>query len=402
MHSEVDVGRVQELLVVAGEASGDAHGAALVRELRARAPELSTVGVGGDLMEAAGTELLYHYRGLAVVGITEVLAHLGDIRRAMNGLLEAVAARPVAGVVLVDYPDFNMTLARRLRRQHPDLPIIYYISPQVWAWRAGRVEKLARLVDRMLVILPFEAKLYADAGLAVSFVGHPLLDEPPADEPREVFARRNGLDAALPWLGLLPGSRPREVERLLTPMLGAAQRFLAENHYEVVIPRARSVDMRLFAAALEQVEPSVCERIHVVDDDYHGLLPHLRVAVVCSGTATLETALADTPEVVVYKTSWLTYNLGKLLVRISDIALVNVVGGRRGVPELLQGDVSPANIVRHLEPLAMGGPARVECLRFLRDVRAQLGEPGASARAAEAVLEVLAARLTRQTPTRGC
>lgn len=388
--------------MVAGEASGDAHGAALVRALRTRAPELRTVGVGGDLMEAAGTELLYHYRGLAVVGITEVLTHLGDIRRAMKGLLAAVAARPIAGVVLVDYPDFNMTLARRLRRLHPDLPIVYYISPQVWAWRAGRVQQLARLVDRMLVILPFEAKLYSDAGLAVSFVGHPLLDEPPPDEPREVFARRNGLDAALPWMGMLPGSRPREVERLLAPMLGAAQRFLAENRYEVVIPRARSVDMGLFAAALERVEPSVRERIHVVEDDYHGLLAHLRVAVVCSGTATLETALADTPEVVVYKTSWLTYNLGKLLVRISDIALVNVVGGRRGVPELLQGDVSPANIVRHLEPLAKDGPARVECLRFLRDVRAQLGEPGASARAAEAVLEVLAARLARQTPTTGC
>jgi len=145
VRSESDAGQPRELLVVAGEASGDAHGAALVRELGARAPELSTVGVGGDLMQAAGTDLLFHYRGLAVVGITEVLAHLGDIRRAMNGILEAVATRQIAGVVLVDYPDFNMTLARRLRRQHPDLPIVYYISPQVWAWRSGRVNQLARL-----------------------------------------------------------------------------------------------------------------------------------------------------------------------------------------------------------------------------------------------------------------
>ena len=191
---------------------------------------------------------------------------------------------------------------------------------------------------------------------------------------------------------LLPGSRPKEIERLLEPMLGAAEQFLSENQYEAVIPRARGVDTELFASHLRGLDPSVRDRVHVVDDDYHGLLPHLRAAVVCSGTATLETALADTPEVVVYKTSWLTYNLGKLLVRISDIALVNVVGGRRGVPELLQDDVTPANIVRQLEPLAEDGAARVECLQFLREVRGKLGGPGASARAATAVLEVLAAR----------
>ena len=352
------------------------------------------MGGGGERRQAAGNEVRCHCRRLAVVGITEVLAHLGEIRRAMNGLLEAVAARPIAGVVLVDYPDFNMTLARRLRRRHPDIPIVYYISPQVWAWRPGRVHQLARLVDRMLVILPFEKQLYSDAGVAVDFVGHPLLDDEQEDESREVFASRIGLDVAAPWLGLLPGSRPREVERLLGPMLGAAELFLAENRYQVVIPRAPGVDRELFVAALEKLDPPVRDRIHLVVDDYHALLPHLRVAVVCSGTATLETALAGTPEVVVYKTSWLTYNLGKLLVRISDIALVNVVGGRRGVPELLQGAVTPTNIVRHLETLAEDGSARAECLQFLREVRVQLGEPGASARAAGAVLEVLAARLT--------
>ena len=383
---------LNEVLVVAGEASGDAHAAALIRELSARAPELQTLGVGGDLMQAAGTELLHHYRGIAVVGITEVVAHLGDIRRVMKGLLEAVETRPIAAVLLVDYPDFNMALARRLRRQHPDVPIVYYISPQVWAWRPGRVHQLARLVDRMLVILPFEADLYSGAGVDVDFVGHPLLDESALEESREVFADRNGLNPELPWLGLLPGSRPKEIERLLDPMLGAAERFLSENQYEAVIPRARGVDAELFDRHLDRLSTAIRERVHVVDDDYHGLLPHLRAAVVCSGTATLETALANTPEVVVYKTSWLTYNLGKLLVRISDIALVNVVGGRRGVPELLQGDVTPANIVRQLEPLAEDGTARAECLEFLSEVRGKLGGPGASARAANAVLEVLASR----------
>jgi lipid-A-disaccharide synthase len=384
------------VLVVAGEASGDAHAAALVREIGLIAPDLVAVGVGGDLMEAAGAELLQHYRGIAVVGITEVVSHLGAIRSAMNTLVDAVDTRPVAGVVLVDYPDFNMTLARRLRRRHPDLPIVYFISPQVWAWRSGRVHKLARLVDRMLVILPFEKEVYAQAGVAVDFVGHPLLDDADSAASRESIATRHGLDASRRWLGLLPGSRAREVERLLPPMLGAAALALEQGDYEVVIPRARGVARDLFAAAVARLDPGVRARVKVVEDDYHALLPHLHVAAVCSGTATLEIALAGTPEVVVYKTSWLTYNLGKLLVRISNIALVNVVGERRGVPELLQGEVNPANIARHLLPLAAEGSARSECLAFLRDVRARLGEPGASARAAAAVVEELDLRPTRQ------
>jgi len=389
--------RPRQILVVAGEASGDAHAAALIRELSVQAPDLRVLGLGSDLMQEAGAEILQHYRGIAVVGITEVVSHLGAIRQAMNRLLDTVAKRSIAAVILVDYPDFNMALARRLRRRHPDLPLIYFISPQVWAWRSGRVHKLAKLVDRLLVILPFEEKLYADAGVAVDFVGHPLLDDPIGSESRPDFAKRHGLDPELPWLGLLPGSRTREVDRLLSPMLGAAELVLAERVHEVVIPRARGLDRDLFDAPLAALSASSRASVHVIDDDYHALLPHLRVAAVCSGTATLETALAGTPEVVVYKTSWLTYNLGKLLVRISNIALVNVVAGRRGVPELLQADVTPANIARHLMPLTEEGSARTECLEFLREVRTRLGEPGASARAAAAVLEQLAAPVNHRS-----
>ena len=397
MAPESGADRPRQILVVAGEASGDAHAAALIRELSVQAPDLRVLGLGGDLMQEAGAEILQHYRGIAVVGITEVVSHLGAIRQAMNRLLDTVAKRSIAAVILVDYPDFNMALARRLRRRHPDLPLIYFISPQVWAWRSGRVHKLAKLVDRLLVILPFEEKLYADAGVAVDFVGHPLLDDPIGSESRPDFAKRHGLDPELPWLGLLPGSRTREVDRLLSPMLGAAELVLAERVHEVVIPRARGLDRDLFDAPLAALSASSRASVHVIDDDYHALLPHLRVAAVCSGTATLETALAGTPEVVVYKTSWLTYNLGKLLVRISNIALVNVVAGRRGVPELLQADVTPANIARHLMPLTEEGSARTECLEFLREVRTRLGEPGASARAAAAVLEQLAAPVNHRS-----
>lgn len=377
------------LLMVAGEASGDVHGASLAREMRTLAPHVELLGIGGDRMERRGVRLLYHYRRLAVVGLTEVLAHLGDVRRAMRRLVDTVRHENVDGVVLLDYPDFNLALARRLRRVRPGLPIVYYISPQVWAWRQGRVKTIAALVDRMLVILPFEADLYAATGLPVDFVGHPLLDSIPPPESRESFAARHHLDAGREWIALVPGSREAEVERLLPPMLGAARRLAArEGEPLFLVAGAGSVEEETYERALRH-EPRLAGRVHRITDDTWGILRHARGAVVCSGTATLETALAGTPLVVVYRTSWLTYNLGKLLVRIRDIGLVNVVGGRRGVPELLQGDVTPKAIERELAPLLEDGPARSACLEFLAEVRERLGRPGASARAAAAVLATI-------------
>jgi lipid-A-disaccharide synthase len=375
------------LLIVAGEASGDLHGASLARAILAEAPGTRLCGVGGDGMERAGVELLYHYRHLAVVGITEVLAHLGDVRRAM-ATLQRAASKEIDAVILIDYPDFNMTLARRLRRAHPRLPIIYYISPQVWAWRAGRVKTIARLVDLMLVILPFEADLYRDAGASVEFVGHPLLDVMPPRCSRAEFAARHGLDADNEFIGLVPGSRKAEVQRLLPPMLGAAALLARNPDRSFLIPVAANLDRSVYAELLRG-SAAPTRRVHLVEDDYYQTLHHCRGAVVCSGTATLETALAETPEVVVYRTSWLTYNLGKLLVRISDIALANVVAGRRGVPELLQHEVTPETIVGELEPLLSDGGVRDDCLAFLQEVRQRLGDPGASQRAARALLSTI-------------
>lgn len=377
-----------KLLIVAGEASGDLHGASLLEQLHRQVDGVEVCGVGGDLMAAQGADLLYHYRKLAVVGITEVLAHLGDVRRAMKRLVDAAVARQVDAVVLIDYPDFNMTLARRLRRVRPDLRIVYYVSPQVWAWRAGRVRTLARLVDRMLVILPFERQLYEDAGVPVDFVGHPLLDVIPPPGDRKALAQRHGLDADREWIGLLPGSRRTEVERLLPEMLGAAEKLLEQRSCQFVVPRASALEAETYERCLSAITPRLRERVRLVDRDYYELLGRCRGAVVCSGTATLETAMVGTPEVVVYKASWLTYKLGKWLVRIHSIALVNVIAGHRGVPELLQGDVNPARIVEELLPLLGEGKEREGCLRFLAQVRERLGDAGASERAARAVLAV--------------
>lgn len=383
------------LLVVAGEASGDLHAANLLRELGRLAPEISVRGVGGDRMERAGAELLFHYRSLAVVGITEVLAHLGDVRRAMRAL-EQVAKRPeVVGVVLVDYADFNMQLARRLRRSCPDLPIVYYISPQVWAWRRGRIGAIGRLADRVLVILPFEEEMYRAQQVPAEYVGHPLLDALPPPGSREAFAARHGVDAGREWIALLPGSRAMEVSGLLQPMLGAATLLAQGRPRTFLVARASALDAAAYASVSAARDEGL--DVHLIEDDTYELLRHSRGAVVCSGTATLEAGLMGTPEVVVYRTSWLTYNLGKLLVRIGNIALVNVIGGERGVPELLQRDVTPQAIARELEPLLQEGTRRRECQQFLARVRQKLGEPGASAVAAAAVLDTVRPRLAAGT-----
>ena len=377
------------ILFVAGEASGDLHGASLVDSLHQADPGIEAFGVGGDRMQEAGVELLYHMRTLAVVGIIEVLRHLGDIRAALTALIGAAQGRRVDAVVLIDYPDFNLTLARRLRKALPDVPIIYYISPQVWAWRAGRVKKIARLCDLMLVILPFEKELYASTGLPVDFVGHPLLDVLELGDERKGYAERHGPAARDTWIGLLPGSRRVEVERLLPVMLEGACRLMDRiGRPRFLVPVSPGVDKSLYEGHL-QAFPDLSGWVYLVENDYYATLEHCSAAVVCSGTATLEAALTDTPMVVVYRTSWLTYNLVKSLVRVREIALANVILGRRAVPELLQGEVTGPRIADELRILLNEKARRDAVLAALKEVRERLGNPGASRRAARAVLELV-------------
>ena len=378
------------VLIVAGEASGDLHGANLASELARMSPATSLVGVGGDRMADVGVELLHHIRHLAVVGITEVVRHLGHVHRALRVVVDAAVQQQVDVAVLIDYPDFNLTLARRLRRVRPELPIVYYISPQVWAWRASRIRTIARLIDRMLVILPFERELYEEAGLPVEFVGHPLLDLDTTDETREEFAHLHQIPKEVTWFGLCPGSRTAEVKRLLPPMLEAADCVRVEIDSIFLVPMVAGVACSCYELALSKANPEVRSKVRLIAGDYRSVLRHCRAAAVCSGTATLETALAGTPMVVVYRTSWPTYNLGKLLVRIKDIALVNVIAGRRIVPELVQGSVTGAGIARELLGLIESGSTRQRIQSALAEVRAQLGGPGASKRAARAVLEAAA------------
>lgn len=371
--------RSKELLVVAGEASGDLHGARLVSELRRLVPGLKTFGLGGDELRAAGLEPVAHSSEVAVVGITEVLRVLPRIKEVFAALLREVDRRRPAAAVLIDFPDFNLRLARELERR--GLRVIYYISPQVWAWRKGRVRTISKLVDRMLVLFPFEAEFYRRHSVEVVHVGHPLVDE----VPRLPQAWDQG-DPDGPFrLALLPGSRLSEVEALLPTMLDSVRRIAAELPVAVSLIRAPTVPRELLE---EQIELSGLP-IRIVSEDRFAAIADSHLALCASGTATLEVGLLGTPMIVLYRLGFWTWSLAKALVRLPSISLVNLVLGRQVVPELIQAAANPERIAAEAERVLLEDGVRQEMRAGLAELRGKLGEGGASGRAAKAVAEIL-------------
>jgi lipid-A-disaccharide synthase len=370
-----------ELLVVAGEASGDLHGARLISELRDRVPGLATFGLGGDEMRAAGLEPVAHSSEVSVVGITEVLRVLPRIREVFASLLAEVDRRKPALAVLIDFPDFNLRLARKLKER--GLPVVYYISPQVWAWRKGRVKTIARLVDRMLVLFPFEVDFYRGHGVEVVHVGHPLVDEVPV---LPQAWDREGAENGPFRVALLPGSRLSEVEALLPTLLEAARRLAADLPVEVRIIKAPTIPAEL----LEEAVALSGLTVEVVERDRFAAVADSHVALCASGTATLEVGLLGTPMVMVYRLAGWTYALARLLVRLPNVSLVNLVLGRRVVPELIQGQANPERIAEEAARLLTNAGVRSAMRRDLAEVRARLGEGGASGRAAAEVAAMLA------------
>lgn len=365
------------LLISCGEPSGEFYAAELVAELRKRHPDLEAAGLGGDLLAAQDVRLLAHLKDLAVVGLFEVLSHLRRIKALFDSVVaEAARFRPDVAV-LIDYPDFNLRLARELKKL--GIPVVYYVSPQLWAWRRGRIRDVKRDVAKMLVIFPFEEQIYRDAGVPVTFVGHPLIDhvKPPAD--RAAIARKLGLEGDRPVIALLPGSRNKEVGFNLPPMMGAV-RLLREKRPDLQFILAAAPHLR--ADALQEAT-----RIGVIvkEGATRDVLSAARVAVVASGTATVETALTLTPMVVVYRLSALTYTLGKPLLSVSNYAMVNLIAGRVVVPELIQGDFTPSRVTEETLRVLDEGASRTEMLRNLEEVRAKLGKGGATAHAADEV-----------------
>ena len=364
---------MSSVLVVALEASADLHGAAVLRELRSLRPGLRAFGAGGPRMRAEGFEALVRAEDVSVMGIAEVLPALPRILEAMDTLYDAARDRQPRAALLVDSPDFNLRLAKRLRMRR--IPVAYFIGPSVWAWRTGRVRQIARDVARMLVILPFEERFYAAHHVAATYVGNPL-----ADGLRTAASER----ALTGVLALLPGSRAQEIRHIWPPMLEAARLLKARRRaLRLVVPVAPTIDRALLGEA---------EDVELVDGGAPQVLARADAAIVASGTATLESALQLTPMVVVYRTSSLTWSIGRMLVRVKFLSLVNLICGRAAVPELLQSGCTPERIAAEAEPLLARTPERAAQLEALNEVRARLaplGAGGAARRVAEEVLALL-------------
>ena len=368
----------KRLLISCGEPSGDLYAGELVHHLRPHTPDLEVFGLGGDRLEAEGAHLLAHVRDVAVVGLFEVLRHLRRLRGLFRSLLEeADRARPTLAV-LVDYPDFNLRLARKLRTR--GVPVAYYVSPQVWAWRRGRLRTIRETVTHMIVIFPFEEVLYREAGVPVTFVGHPLVDlVKPAPDPA-AFLGSAGLDPSRPVIAVLPGSRPQEVRHNIPP-LAEALRLLATRRPEVqfALAVAPTLDPTVFARFLEGLP------VVQVTGQTHALMGTATLGLVASGTATVEAALLEMPMVVVYRLSPVTYALGRPFVQVPHYAMVNLIAGREVVKELIQNDFSPEAVATEALSL-LDNPARRDRQKAeLGEVRRALGAPGASGRAAGVV-----------------
>jgi lipid-A-disaccharide synthase len=371
-----------KIMISCGEPSGDLYAGALAVEIRRRAPDAAIFGLGGQRLMAGGGELLADYRGLSVTGLVEALRVLPKSFAVLNRLVDAARSEKPHALVVIDFPDFNFRLAAAVRKL--GIPVIYYISPQLWAWRRSRMKVMKRIADRVLVIFPFEEALYRDAGVRADFVGHPLVDLARAQEPKDAFLGEHGLDPSRPIVALLPGSRPNEVERLL-PVMRDAVPLIADRlpESQFLIARAPSLDDHLFSGLRwDRVRP--VEVLARTDD----VLAVSDVAITASGTATVQAALHGKPMVVVYRLSPLTYRLGRPFVHVDTFAMVNLIAGQRIVPELIQDKCTPENIAAETLSLLTDGPRAERTRSALAEVRKKLGSPGASARAAEAVLEV--------------
>lgn len=374
-----------KFLLSAGEASGDNYGAQLITALRQLAPGSEFFGMGGESMRGAGFDAQVNANEVAVVGLVEVITHLPAIRRRFKALVAEAARRRPAAAVLIDFPDFNLRLARELHAL--GIPVFYFVSPQLWAWRTGRVEQIKNYVRKMIVIFPFEQEFYRSHGVDVAYVGHPLAFLPLPRVSRTEFAAQYKLDPNKQWLALLPGSRRREVHLNLPPLMHAIELLQKEgSDFEYVLPVASTLDKEWVRY---QLGPGY-KRVKLTENAQATAMLS-RAAVVASGTATVETALTGTPFVVVYRLFLLTWLLGRRLVKLDTFAMPNLIAGRKIVPELIQSDFTGEAVVRELKKILPDGTARREMQEALAEVKRKLAvEEAPALRAAEEILGAIA------------
>jgi len=371
-------------LVVAGEVSGDMYAARLVSEIRSRLPDATFFGIGGEHMQEAGVEILHHVEDMSVTGIAEAIVRLPFFRKVFREIVATARARSPRAVILVDYPDFNLRLAGALHGSGPK--IFQYVCPQVWAWRRGRIPAMARVMDRLITIFPFEKQYFEGTGLAVDYVGHPL-----ADEARIIA---DAAAPSLPWQGepriaLLPGSRPNEVERILPTFWQAAAHIQDKHPGAGFIIAAPSESIATAARVLVEKQPGGQKNSTIVTGQTRHVLKQARAALVASGTATIEAALMECPMAIAYRMAPLTYHLCRWLVRVERVGMVNIVAGKTVCPELIQDAATPDALAGALLPLLEETPGRSSQLEGLRQVVDSLGQGGAEHRAAEIIVREL-------------
>jgi lipid-A-disaccharide synthase len=392
-----------KIFLSAGEASGELYGAALIPAIRRLVPNADFFGLGGERMRTVGFRSVVRAEDVAVMGITEVIRHMPRIYREYRRLRTSIRTEKPDVAILIDFPDVNLSLARHLHRAR--VPVIYFVSPQLWAWKRYRIHEVRRYVDRMLVIFPFEERFYLDREVRASFVGHPLADLPRPEVSRAAFARLNRLDPSKQWIGLLPGSRAKEIRLNLPEMLQAAALLQQHADYEFLLPLAPTLtpDQRAeVEAMLVPQSGSGAPRI-TLTDDARATLHHARASAVASGTATVEAALIGNPFVVIYKVSPVTYAVARRVVDVPHVAMVNLIAGRRAVPELIQGDFTAQNLVSHLRPLLDDDQARAamqSSLRGISDMLKASGSAGDTAidRVARVTSQMLDRREVKETP----
>ncbi len=421
------------ILISAGEASGEMYGAQLMEALRrcvgipahvgtglrpvqagqspasTQAVRLEFFGAGGAHMRAAGCEIVVDAKDLAVVGITEVISHLPKILGLYRKLIRSADEKRPALAVVIDAPAFNWRVARQMRRR--GIPVVYYVCPQFWAWRQGRVKLLRRYVNKALVIFPFEEKFYRDRGVDATFVGHPLADLPAPEITREAYAAENQIDATKPWITLMPGSRRKEVGMNLPTILDAADRLEADrlekdrlekdrvgSGYEFLLPVARTLDAAFLKGLTETRQAAPLRgNIHLVAEALPALF-HSRAGIVASGTATVEAALMGTPFVMVYRVSRLTYALGKPRVKVPYFAMVNLIAGEEVVPELVQHKFTAENVVTELNKIIADGEPRTRMIERLAAVKARLkGGSGSGKHPSETAAEIILQEISRMS-----
>jgi lipid-A-disaccharide synthase len=373
----------KQIMLVVGEASGDIHGAHLVKALSGKDETLRFFGVAGEQLKQTNFDVIFDVSKLAGMGLVELVGNLKNIFKAYGALRRALRERRPDLLVLIDFPEFNLRLAKLAKQLK--VPVLYYISPQVWAWRRGRIRQIAKWVDHMVVVFPFEVPLYQKQGVRVTFVGHPLLDIVHCRDSREAMLAQLALDAGKRTIAILPGSRHGEVSYHLPVLLDAAFRLSQDSEVQFLLIRASTVERRDLESILERVPL----KIPVVEDKRYEAVNACDLAWTASGTATVETALLLKPMIIVYRLSWLTYALARILVKTKHVGMVNIIAGEAVVPELIQSHFTADGILRETRNLLENRELRDRIVSKLLTLREKLGTPGAAHRVANIAISMI-------------